>query len=115
MDDPEGTRVSEALPAQVYGVPPMTSLDPTLPAPLDAITSKDGFLRRAGLGGELRSLYAERLGRLDEAESAVRRGLELKDFSEGWAQLSHVLTLRGKEGEAAISRQKALTFSSTHR
>jgi hypothetical protein len=32
------------------------------PAPLDAITSKDGFLRRAGLDGELRSLYAERLG-----------------------------------------------------
>jgi len=32
------------------------------PAPLDAITSKDGFLRRAGFHGEIRRLYAERLG-----------------------------------------------------
>jgi hypothetical protein len=32
------------------------------PAPLDAITSKDGFLRKAGFGGEIRRLYAERLG-----------------------------------------------------
>jgi hypothetical protein len=31
------------------------------PAPIDAITSKDGFLRRAGLGGELAHLYRERL------------------------------------------------------
>ena len=32
------------------------------PAPLDAITSKDGFLRKAGFDGEIRHLYAERLG-----------------------------------------------------
>ena len=31
------------------------------PAPLDAITSKDGFLRKAGFDGELRRLYEERL------------------------------------------------------
>jgi hypothetical protein len=31
------------------------------PAPIDAITSKDGFLRSAGLGGELAHLYRERL------------------------------------------------------
>jgi hypothetical protein len=32
------------------------------PATLDAITSKDGFLRKAGFDGEVRRLYAERLG-----------------------------------------------------
>ncbi|MFL5766639.1 MAG: hypothetical protein ACJ758_02195 [Actinomycetota bacterium] len=31
------------------------------PAPLDAITSKDGFLRKAGLHAQLSGLYAERL------------------------------------------------------